>query len=324
MQNVKKFLFIAVLSIILSAPTARAGELGHYLAGGTTVRDFIVPDPGFYYLQYNIFYTADAYKDRNGNSVDSVTVGPITLKVDADVDVFGIAPTFVWVSPWKFLGASYAAIIAPFFGNTSVQAALRTETGFGKSVDDSQFDIGDLYVRPIWLGWNSKHFAISAGYGVYAPIGKYDDGEVDNVGLGFWTHEFQTSVIWFPWEHQGTAVMLTGTYEIHHEKDDVDITPGDRLSLDYGVSQFLPLTDDEKLFLELGVAGYSQWQVEKDSGSDVREALNVKDEVHGIGVQIGLASIPWNASLTFRYLTEYNAEARFEGDLLSLTFAKGF
>jgi len=76
--------------------------------------------------------------------------------------------------------------------------------------------------------------------------------------------------------------------------------------------------------VELGVAGYSQWQVDEDSGSDVIQVLNVKDEIHGIGGQIGLAYIPWNASLTFRYLNEYNAKARFQGDLFTLTIAKGF
>ena len=30
--------------------------------------------------------------------------------------------------------------------------------------------------------------------------------------------------------------MLAGTYEIHHDKEDVDITPGDRFSLDWGLS----------------------------------------------------------------------------------------
>jgi len=75
--------------------------------------------------------------------------------------------------------------------------------------------------------------------------------------------------------------MLAGTYEIHHEKDDADITPGDRFSLDWGISQFLPLNKDQTLLGELGIAGYSQWQVDvdEDSGSNVIQALNVKDKV---------------------------------------------
>ena len=74
----------------------------------------------------------------------------------------------------------------------------------------------------------------------------------------------------------------------------------------------------------MGVSGYSQWQVANDSGSDVSQALKVKDEIHAAGVQMGLTYIPWNAAFTFRWLTEYEAEARFEGDLFTLMFVKGF
>jgi hypothetical protein len=119
-------------------------------------------------------------------------------------------------------------------------------------------------------------------------------------------------------------VLLSGTYEIHHDKEDVDITPGDRFSLDWGVSQYLPINEDGSVLAELGLIGYSQWQVENDSGSDVINALNVKDEVHSIGVQLGVASVPRNASLVFRFLKEFEAKARFEGELYVLTFAKGF
>jgi len=56
----------------------------------------------------------------------------------------------------------------------------------------------------------------------------------------------------------------------------------------------------------------------------VNEVLNVKDEVHGIGGQLGLVHAPWNASLAFRYMQEYDAEARFEAELFTLTIAKGF
>lgn len=176
----------------------------------------------------------------------------------------------------------------------------------------------------MWLGWNTSHFSVSAGYGLYVPTGKYDDGDNGNTGLDFWTHEFQTGVTWYPWKNQGTAVMINGIYEIHTEKDDVDITPGDRFSLDWGASQYLPISKDEKLIAELGIAGYNQWQVKSDSGSDVNDNLSAKDEVHGIGGQAGLAYVPWNASLTFKYLKEYDAEARFEGELFTLNLAKGF
>jgi len=321
-QKIMKLMIRLVMIVAFSGTICplQAGELGHYMPGVASVRDFIVPEPGFYYVQYNVFYTTDTYKDRNGNTVDSI--GPID--VDITVDSFAIVPTFIWASPWKILGATYAVFAQTPFSNVSMQAALSTTTNHGVNIDESQWGLGDFYIRPVWLGWNSKHFALSAAYGFYAPTGEYDNGAVDNTGLGFWTHAFTAGGTWFPWESQGTAVMINGTYEINQDKDDADITPGDRFSLDWGISQFLPINKAQTLLLELGIAGYSQWQVDNDSGNDVNEVLNVKDEVHGIGGQLGLVHAPWNASLAFRYMQEYDAEARFEAELFTLTIAKGF
>lgn len=319
-------IFLITLGVLYNSGTAAAGELGHYMPGVASIRDFYVPPaPGFYYAQYNLYYTTDTFNDRDGNSVDSINIGgPVVINLDTEFDLIAIQPTFIWSTDWHILGARYAAYFGIPVASASIQAALSTTTNRGIQIDDSDWGLGDIYLRPIWLGWNTPHFGTSLSYGIYAPTGKYDVDANDNIGLGFWTHEFEASLTWFPWEHQGTAVMLAGTYEIHHDKEDVDITPGDRFSLDWGVSQYLPINEDGSVLAELGLIGYSQWQVENDSGSDVINALNVKDEVHSIGIQLGVASVPRNASLVFRFVKEFEAKARFEGELYVLTFAKGF
>ncbi len=318
-------ILLGTLCLLLGGlgPT-QAGQLGHFAPAVPNIRDLVVPDPGLYFLQYFVSYHTDTFKDRHGDKVNSINAGPATLEVEADVDAFIIAPTLVWVSPWKFLGARYGAQIIPSFSNTSVQASLRTETGFGVDVDESQFGVGDLYIKPFWLGWDGTHYSVAAGYGFYAPVGKYDNGDADNIGLGFWTHEFQVATAWYPWESRGTAVTLAGTYEIHSEIDDVNITPGDRVSLNWGISQYLPLNKANSLLLEVGALGYSQWQVEKDSGSDVNTQFNPKDQIHGAGGQIGLTYVPWNALIVFHGVQEFSAEARFEGQFFTLTIGKGF
>lgn len=58
-------------------------------------------------------------------------------------------------------------------------------------------------------------------------------------------------------EQKGTALTVAGTYEIHHEKEDVDITPGSHFTLNYGISQYLPIND--KFLSEVGIAGFAQW-----------------------------------------------------------------
>ncbi len=329
---------VAALAALVAA-TAAAGEVGHFAPGVLNIRDVAMPPPGFYGAVYNYYYTTDRLNDRNGNKVDSVTIGPgpgVTLDIDVDVDIYVVAPSLIWVSPWTIAGARYGAFISPSFSTSSVGAALATATGRGVNAEISSFGAGDMYVQPLWLGWTLPHWDLALGYGFYAPVGEYDVETVDfpvigplrveasdNIGLGFWTHQFQGAVVWYPWEHRATAVTGALTYEIHHEKEGFDFRPGSHLSLNWGASQYVPLTSDQTLLLEVGLAGYSQWQVTDDTGSDARNP-DVHDEVHAVGGQFGLTYVPWNAVMNFHYFYEFAAEDRFQGQSLGLNFAVKF
>ncbi len=71
------------------------------------------------------------------------------------------------------------------------------------------------------------------------------------------------------------------------------------------------------------MAGYSSWQVSQDSGADAA-AAGVKDEVHAIGLQIGLTHVPTNMAVTFHYLSEFESKDRFQGESVGLNFAIKF
>jgi hypothetical protein len=128
----------ALLFVFATAP-ARAGELNHYFPGMPNLRDLIVPDPGFYFVGYNAFYSADQVNDSSGNTVHGVTVtNPVTgdtasIPVDAEVDLYALAPTFVYVLDWKPLGLKVGGFVTPTFVNASPSAALGNET-FGRSI----------------------------------------------------------------------------------------------------------------------------------------------------------------------------------------------
>jgi hypothetical protein len=341
MKRITLTTLVLALGLALLTGTTHGGDIGHYTPGLMNIRDFAVPEPGFYGVLYNYFYTSDRLNDRNGDEINSITINPgpgpgVTLGVDVDVDVYALAPTLIWVSPWKLLGAKYGAYIAPSFANTSVGASLATETGLGLDADTSQFALGDLFVQPLWLGWTLTHWDLAFGYGFYAPVGKYDTttrtlpggvtvtaAAADNIGLGFWTHQLQGAVTWYPWAHKATAVLAALTYEIHSDKEDFDLTPGQNLTLNWGISQFLPLRKDQTLLLEAGLTGYSSWQISDDTGSDARNS-EVRDEVHAIGGQLGLTYVPWVAALNVRYFGEFAAQDRFQGQVFGLSAAKKF
>ena len=117
---------LIVLTIVtLTVPQLYAREPGHYVPGVANIRDLTTPtDPGFYYLQYNAVYSTDDYKDRHGDSVNSLNVGPINIDVTADVDVFAIMPIFMWSTETEFLGAKNTWYIAPSFAQSNVAASL--------------------------------------------------------------------------------------------------------------------------------------------------------------------------------------------------------
>jgi hypothetical protein len=226
---------VLALGLTLTISTTYGAEIGHYAPGLPNIRDLAMPAPGFYGVLYNYFYLSDRLNDGDGDEISSVTISPrrgrgrgVTLGVDVDVDVYVLAPTFIWVSPWKILGAKYGAFITPTFANSSVGASLATVTGRGVDAETSTFAVGDLFVQPLWLGWSLPHWDVAFGYGFYAPVGKYDTNTVtlplgntltaeaaDNIGLGFWTHQLQGAVTWYPWANKGTAVVTALTYEIH-------------------------------------------------------------------------------------------------------------
>jgi hypothetical protein len=333
---------LIILGLALTTTVAQAGEIGHFAPGVANIRDYTVPDPGFYGAVYNYWYSTDRLNDRNGNKVNSVTVNPrggpgVTLGVDVDVNLYAVSPMFIWVSDWKVLGAKYAAYIAPSFANASVGAALATASGRGISREnDSQFGVGDLFVQPLWLGWSLTNWDFALGYGFYAPIGRYNTETVtlpvvgpikvesaDNIGLGFWEQQIQGAVSLYPWADKRMAVSGVLTYGIPQSKEGFDLTPGQNLTLNWGISQYLPLKKDGTLLLEIGPAGYSSWQITDDSGSDAKNS-GVHDQVHAVGGQLGLTYVSWLLLVNFHGFYESYSEDRFQGASFGLNIAKKF
>jgi len=219
-----------------------------------------------------------------------------------------------------------------------VQAQLSVGR-FGGDADNSSFNVGDMLVQPIWLDWSSEHLTVMAAYGFWAAIGKYDTETIfavrnlplsnpvvvedpDNIGYGFWTQQVQSGVAWYPFDNKGTAVTGVATYEYHSEKEDFDIQPGQNLTLNWGISQYLPLTSDQHLLLEIGPAGWNGWQLSADRGSDV--SSRDRDRTHAVGGQLGLTYVPWSLVLNAHGFYEYSTHNRFQGASAGLSLAKKF
>ena len=334
----KRVVWVLVLTLV--AAGARASEIGHFSGAFFNIRDYFVPpEPGFYAAVYNYHYSTDRLNDENGDDVGHFVVGPgagVPVNVDVDVDLFAVSPAVLYASDWKVLGARYAAIVAPSFSNASLNAKLNIGKRIGGELDNNEFALGDMLVQPLWLGWSfGEHVDVSAAYAFYAATGKYDTEvktgplgnpvrveSIDNIGYGFWTHQGQVSVGVYPFDSKGTVVVGAMTYEYHTEKEDFDLQPGENITLNYGISQFVPLTSNQHLLLELGPAGYHSFQVSADRGSDAVDRN--RDRVHAVGGQIGFTYVPWVLGVNFHGFYEYSTYDRFQGTSLVLSLAKKF
>ena len=322
---------LAVLGFALTP--SPAGAQAHFSPGVANIRDYSEPPPGLYLVVYNYGYQTDRLNDDDGNRVSSVTLGPsggpnLTLGIDPDVNIYALAPTLIWVTRWKVLGANYGAFISPAFSNSSLSAALFTEKGRGLNPAAGQFAPGDLYVMPVWLGWNRKHFDTAVGYGFYAPVGRYDTttfnfpvigqrtvADADNTGLGYWTNELQGNVTWYPSPLRFLAITNTLTAEFNTRQRGFDVTQGNFLTWNWGASMYVPLAKKgtpPKYLLELGLAGYDQWQISDTTGSDARNG-NLHQHVYAVGLQAGITYAPKGIAVNFRYMDEYSAANRFQG-----------
>ena len=264
----------AIIAVMTLISTVDAGEIGHFNGGVMNIRDYVMPDPGFYTAIYNYFYTTDQLNNANGDAINSVVIKPgsgpgIKLGVNVDVGLYALVPSLIWVTDVKPLGIKYGALISPSFVNANLNAELEALRERGGSVSAGSFGVGDLFVQPVWLGKSFPHFDLAFAYGFYAPVGKYNTStatlpvvgpvmveNADNLSYGFWTHQFQGAVAWYPMTNKATAVIAALTYETNGKKEDFDLTPGDNLTLNWGISQFLPLRKDMSLLLEVGPAGY--------------------------------------------------------------------
>jgi hypothetical protein len=332
---------ILILLCAVHTTTATAGEIGHFVPGVANIRDLAVPDPGFYGIVYNYGYRTSSLNDANGNKISSVTVGSasgpnVTLGVDVDVSLYAMAPTFMWVSKMKVLGAKYGAFVSPTFANASINGLLSSVGGAARSASVGQFNVGDIFVQPVWLGWTGKHYDISYGYGFYIPSGKYQTTNVtlpvvgsvkvedaDNTGLGFWTNQNQGAAYIYPWSDKRMAIESALTWEIHQNKRGFDLKPGQNLTWNWGVSQYLPLKKDQSLLLEVGPVGYRSFQVSDDSGSAARNPT-VHDSVYAVGLQVGVTDPKRILLLNFHWFHEFSAVDRFQGTVIGASFGLKF
>jgi hypothetical protein len=335
----------AMASVILvgssRAQVASPLQPGHYVPGIVNVRDMAAPPDGLFLLWYNWGISSNTFIDRDGNefsrlNLSEVDPGYPDLDVELELDGFATVPVLAWAKSTRLLGgARYIALVAPNWVTADYKVVGELSEGNVPPglQEGSVSGWSDLLVSPVGLSWAfgefgetsvsdqdlaalgmppRRRFNATTIYSFVAPTGRYSSGADDNVGLGFWTHTFQGFGYYYPFEHQATAVMAGLTYELNSSIEDVDVTPGQRLSLEWGVSQYLAP------WFELSVHGAHNWQITDDSGDDVFWDPTAHDRKSSL--MLGAGFWPWEGRLyaAARWGFDYGMRQRFDNTNLMI------
>jgi len=158
---------------------------------------------------------------------------------------------------------------------------------------------------------------VLAGYGFFAPTGRYAAGANDNTGLGMWGHEvFAGSTVFFD-EKKAWHAATTGAIEFHSGKEDTDARVGTLFTLEGGLGRSFLMGA-----ASVGLSYYAQWKLTEDTLIGFPALiLQGKNRVAGLGPEVTIPIATKNTVygfLTARYQWEMGARTTTQGDALNV------
>jgi len=303
-------LAISVSLLSISAASAQAAEGGYsnYVPG--TYGDFAaaVEPPSKFTIRNDIYY----YQADGGRSVRSGL-----LEADAELEFVMDFLTLLYKPDVEILGAQYAfGVFIPI-----VYADIDTGVSLGNLQvrrQDDVFGLGDLTLIPGVLFWNHGNFHFTLSEYIVTPTGKYDTDDLANTGLNYWTFDTDVAGTYLNTE-TGQDYSINIGYNYNTENSDTDYQTGQELHIDYMINQFLSEA------WAIGIHGFYLKQLTGDSG-DGAILGDFKAEAAGIGPAVLWSTKSLGREVTFiaKWLHEYHAERRIEGDHVFVSFAMSF
>jgi hypothetical protein len=224
--------------------------------------------------------------------------------------------TVLYVPKFKFLGANLEFMVDISVSNGRFSA--RDPFVNGMSVGGSGAGLTNTNFVPLELGWHFKRADLQTGYSVYAPTGPYTAGATSNTSTGFWTNAWQVGATIFLTKGKTTQISVFNVYAGNSTQRGTGIHPGQNDSIDYSLSQTLPLSRGGKWSLLIGAAGYGQWQTTENEGQNpLREAL--KYRVDAGGFTLSLSTPLKGLSVATGALWEYADRNTFQGRTMTVT-----
>lgn len=286
----------AAVAGIFGAFDANATEPGaaQYPNGAENFMAGAVPPPGWYFVNYVNYYSADKLVDKDGNKAVPF------YRLNAVADTFRV----VYSSPYEIAGGNWGTqVFLPFVHlDVDVNGSHSSKSGLA-DITYSNF-----------VAWHTKNFHWVAALDVDIPTGSYDKNDIANVGNGFWQIEPVLAATYL--SDGGTEVSVKGMYRFSLENNETNYQSGQVAHADFTVAQHFGN-------LAVGVGGYALYQTTDDekNGATVAPDGN-KGQVYALGPQVkydvkGMQFVgAWDH--------EFEARNRPQGDKLWLKLIAAF
>jgi hypothetical protein len=203
-------------ALAFGLPAAQATEGGgsSYPMGAENYMTGAMPPPGFYTQIFAESYRADRLLDNRGKSALD------DFHLSADV----IAPRLIWVTEQKVLDGDLA-----FHLNVPL-VDLRVDVN---GQHQKKTGMGDIIFGPaLGYHYSDKFHAIYA-LDIFAPTGRYDRGDLANIGRNYWAFEPIAAFSYV--DPAGVNADIKVMYDFNLRNRATDYRSGQELHADYSL-----------------------------------------------------------------------------------------
>ena len=238
MRRVRRIFILGL--VLLIAPSVHAKEgCDQYPSGAENWFAGAAPPPGFYYVNYFGYYTAEL-KNASGNKVN---LNGTTPSVDATFDAF----RFLEMTPFKIFGADYGVhVIVPVVHQSMNQNGRNSTSG-----------LGDITIDPFVLAWHRPQWHAVAAIDIDLPTGAYDRSD-SRVSISAHYYSFEPVLAFSYMPKSGWEASTKLMYNVKTTNQATNYHSGQEFHVDY-------LAGKHFGSWMLGGSGYALKQVTDDN-----------------------------------------------------------
>ena len=293
-----------------SAVLAAEGGVSHYLPGLAGDLGFALPPaPGW--------QVANILWSQSGEIGATVAGGRATADLDLRLTLDIVAASYAFDR--TVLGGTYSVGVVVPFGYAELEGELTTSGGARRSFSEDSFGVADMAIIPLQLNWSRGNYHFELSQSIIPPTGTYDEDELVNLGLGYWSFDTIGAFTWLN-PNSGTEVSVALGLMHNAENTNTEYHTGNESHLDWAVNQFLTET------FAVGLRGYRLNQLKGDSGEGA-----VLGNLEGFEQGVG-AGFVWTPELAHghlaiagKYMRDYDVRGgRFDSDYTQLTLGWTF